>query len=148
MEKTENAGFIYIFSKSDQDGLIKVGKTNKNPMLRAEQLSKQTASSGVFKVEWYFEVPNIDIAENIVHFKLKEYHYNKEYFKIPLNEAKILLTKELIIFFKLENAKTHVFWEDNNIIKCKEINILLNDKIFVAEHIAIDKLKNFKKNSV
>jgi len=143
MKNSDNKGFIYIFSKSDQPDLIKVGKSTKNPILRAEQLSKQTSASGQFKVEWYMEVPDIDIAENICHFRLKEFHYNKEYFKIQFDEAKQILTIELVNFFKLENSDFTVFWRENKLMKASEVNAFIL-RLNQAKVKAKELLKNMK----
>ena len=120
-----------------------MGKSTKNPILRAEQLSKQTSASGQFKVEWYMEVPDIDIAENICHYKLKEFHYNKEYFKVELGSAKQILTQELIVFFKLENSDLTVFFSEKKILKPKEALELIS-KIVAANIKAKEMIKRME----
>jgi hypothetical protein len=43
--------YIYILSLSNQIDLIKVGQTSKNPFIRANELSKQTAATNEYTVE-------------------------------------------------------------------------------------------------
>jgi T5orf172 domain len=94
--------YVYIFSISDKPDLIKVGKTSKHPHIRANDLSKNTAATGKFSVEWFMEVPDAELAENIAHFKLKEYHFNKEYFSIKPFDAHLILEKFLIPLFEIK----------------------------------------------
>jgi hypothetical protein len=94
--------YIYIFSISDKPDLIKVGKSSKNPHIRANDLSRNTAATGKFNVEWFMEVPDAELAEKVAHFKLKEYHFNKEYFTKKPFHAYRILEKFLIPLFELE----------------------------------------------
>jgi hypothetical protein len=88
MTKKEQMGWVYIMSNNEYPELYKIGKTRANPAIRANTLSKQTASIGKWEVEWEMEVPDITIAENILHYKFRKEHYEKEYFKINLTETK------------------------------------------------------------
>lgn len=97
--------YVYIFSISDKPDLIKVGKTSKNPHIRANDLSKNTAATGKFSVEWFMEVPDAELAESVAHFKLKKYHFNKEYFSLKSFRAQYILEKFLIPLFELEQPK-------------------------------------------
>ena len=83
--------YIYIFSISDKPELIKVGRTNKHPEIRANELSRQTWAVGKFVVEWHLEVTDSEIAEKVAHFKLKEFHYAKEFFSINAYDAHLIL---------------------------------------------------------
>jgi T5orf172 domain len=94
--------YVYILSISDKPDLIKVGKTSKNPHIRANDLSKNTAATGKFSVEWFIEVPDAELAEKIAHFKLKEYHFNKEYFSVKPYDAHLILEKFLIPLFEIK----------------------------------------------
>ncbi len=97
--------YVYIFSISDKPDLIKVGRTSKNPHIRANDLSRNTAATGKFSVEWFMEVPDAELAEKVAHFKLKEYHSNKEYFSTKPFPAYHILEKFLIPLFELEQPK-------------------------------------------
>ena len=79
--------FVYIFSNSQQPTLIKIGRTDKNPFVRAEQLSRQTGTIGTYEVEWHKEVSDSQLAESFLHFTFKRFHHQKEYFKIDKKVA-------------------------------------------------------------
>ena len=84
---TENKQYLYILSNSERPELIKIGRTDKHPVLRAEQLSRQTGVLGQYVAEWYIEVPDSVIAEKLAHYQMKEYHYQKEFFKTSVSVA-------------------------------------------------------------
>ncbi len=106
-------GFVYILSNKEYAGKYKIGKTKDNPVIRAKTLTKQTGAIGEFEVEWSMEVPDITIAESVLHYKFREYHYSKEYFEFDLDKTKENARKILENFFideyneeKLKVAKT------------------------------------------
>lgn len=92
-------GFVYILSNQEYPGKFKIGKTKDNPVIRAKTLTKQTGAIGEFKVEWSKEIPDMNIAESILHYKFRKYHYEKEFFEFDLEEIKALATKILDDFF-------------------------------------------------
>jgi len=92
-------GFVYILSNKEYLGKYKIGKTKDNPVIRAKSLTKQTAAIGEFKVEWSKEIPDMNIAESILHYKFRKYHYEKEFFEFDLEEIKNLAAKILDDFF-------------------------------------------------
>jgi len=92
-------GFVYIFSNQEYPGKFKIGKTKDNPVIRAKTLTKQTGAIGEFIVEWEKEVPDMNIAESILHYKFREYHFEKEFFEFDLEETKIVAKKTLDNFF-------------------------------------------------
>ena len=47
--------YIYIFTNPEKPELVKVGRTNKHPEIRANELSRQTGTIGKFVVEWHLE---------------------------------------------------------------------------------------------
>ena len=95
--------YIYILTNSEKHELIKVGRTNKHPEIRANELSRQTGTIGKLEVEWHLEVTDSEIAEKVAHFKLREFHHSKEYFSISAFKARGILEKALIHLFELEN---------------------------------------------
>ena len=102
--------YIYIFSISDKPELIKVGRTNKHPEIRANELSRQTWAVGKFVVEWHLEVTDSEIAEKVAHFKLKEFHYAKEFFSINAYDAHLILEQFIIPLFEIE--KPVIFYSE------------------------------------
>ena len=127
--------YIYIFSISDKPDLIKVGRTSKHPHIRANDLSKNTAATGRFNVEWFMEVPDAELAEKIAHFKLKEHHANKEYFSLKPFDAYLILEKFLIPLFEINKpvityeGKIKLLIELNKKSKSasKKLKIVLNN---------------------
>jgi len=117
-------GFVYILSNQEYPGKFKIGKTKDNPIIRAKTLTKQTGAIGEFKVEWSKEVPDMNIAESILHYKFRENHYEKEFFEFELNEIKIVAKKTLDDFFADE---------------------LKDERIKVAKIKAKEKLKELKE---
>jgi beta-galactosidase GanA len=99
MTRKEQNGWVYIMSNVEYPELYKIGKTRANPAIRASALSRQTASIGKWEVEWEMEIPDITIAESILHYKFRKEHYEKEYFKINLSETKENAEKILEDFF-------------------------------------------------
>jgi hypothetical protein len=144
--------YVYIFSISDKPDLIKVGKSSKNPHIRANDLSKNTAATGRFSVEWFMEVPDAELAENIAHFKLKEYHFNKEYFSIKSHKAHFILEKFLIPLFELEqpiieyseSLKDEIIRKENLALKYKNRLKLQQEEFTIIEDEEI-KQKNRKE---
>ena len=110
--KQRQKGFVYILSNPEYPGKFKIGKTKDNPIIRAKTLSKQTGAIGEFKVEWSKEVPDMHIAEYILHYKFSKYHYEKEFFKFKLEDIKPLAKKILDEFFFDE-------YKEENLIKAK-----------------------------
>lgn len=84
---TENAGYIYIFSNPDIPGLLKVGMTKKVPDIRASELSGNTGVSSKYIIEYYGNVADRVKAEKCAHNRLKQFHHNKEFFKVAIGTA-------------------------------------------------------------
>ena len=70
-------------------GLIKVGKTTRDPEERAEELSSSTGVPTPFFVGYQAEVNNCTRAESFVHTALKVYRLNesREFFKASMTVA-------------------------------------------------------------
>ncbi|MCX6639524.1 MAG: GIY-YIG nuclease family protein [bacterium] len=89
-------GYLYVLANSAMPDLVKVGRTNREPSKRAQELSSVTGIPTPFIVifEQYFE--DADEAETFVHTMLARKGYrvaeNREFFKAPANEViKILV---------------------------------------------------------
>ncbi|OFX16398.1 MAG: hypothetical protein A2033_18645 [Bacteroidetes bacterium GWA2_31_9] len=72
--------YVYILTNSEFSGKIKIGKTDKHPEIRTEQLNRQTGTIGKYKCEWFAEVECSEIIEKNAHYFMKEFHYDKEFF--------------------------------------------------------------------
>lgn len=84
--------FIYILTnRSYEPHVLKIGKTRKNPEVRAKQLySGKTGIPESFDVLFACEVPDCDIAESKIHKVFNSYRHNKrrEFFRLPFEVAK------------------------------------------------------------
>lgn len=88
-KNTKNQGYVYIFSNDNpkMKDIIKSGKTQKTPEERAKALNKNTGTIGKYKVEWSRFVENCHLAEKFIHYKLENYHYEKEFFEVDIVKA-------------------------------------------------------------
>lgn len=88
-----NEGWIYILiNPALKKDLLKIGKTKRQPEERAKELST-TGIPTEFHVAYELEVNNCDKVEAIIHKRLSNYRYtrNREFFKIPLRKAILIL---------------------------------------------------------
>ena len=125
--------YIYIFTNPEKPELVKVGRTNKHPEIRANELSRQTGTIGKFVVEWHLEVTDSEIAEKVAHFKLKKNHHSKEYFSISAYDAHLILEQFIIPLFEIENPV--IFYSEALKKKIKM-------KIKIKESLELAKLAN------
>jgi hypothetical protein len=95
-------GYIYILVNPSMQGLVKIGKSMRNPEERARELSSGTNVPFSFEVGYEKLVSNCDLAERLIHQKLSLHRAanNREFFAISLREAinavnKILLDNKL-----------------------------------------------------
>lgn len=82
------AGFVYVLSNRSMPGMVKIGKTTRDPRTRAGELF----ASGVptpFVIEATIETPNINETELTVHRLLSANRVNKkrEFFHVSVPEA-------------------------------------------------------------
>jgi len=58
-----------------------------------------------FNLEWHIEVPDAQLAEKIVFFKLKDYRTrpNREFFNIEISHAISIIKRTLCAFFEIES---------------------------------------------
>lgn len=92
-----NKKYIYIFTNTHTK-FIKIGKTDNLPEIRADQLNKQTGTIGKYEVAWHKDVPNNTIAENMVHYCLKDFNVGKEYFDLN-KEIAIEICEDILNFY-------------------------------------------------
>lgn len=86
-----DAGFIYALINPSMAGLVKIGKTIKDPQERANELSKATGVPIPFIVAYQLAVKDCTIAEKFIHTYLEAKGHkiadNREFFNAPLNVA-------------------------------------------------------------
>jgi hypothetical protein len=69
---SENAGYVYVLINSAAKGLVKIGKTNKDPEERARELSSATGVPSPFIVVYSAFFDDCNIAEIFIHNLLNE----------------------------------------------------------------------------
>jgi T5orf172 domain len=77
------SGYIYVLSHELLPNLLKVGFTNRTVEERVKELSA-TGLPKKFTIELYFETDNAELFEMLLHKSLKEYKFDKEFFKVDL----------------------------------------------------------------
>lgn len=86
-----DAGYVYVLINPSMQGLIKVGKTTKDPNERAEELSRATGVPTPFVVGYQMAVNNCTRAEEFVHTKLEQQGFrvsdNREFFNATMTDA-------------------------------------------------------------
>jgi hypothetical protein len=92
-------GHIYILVNPSMEGLVKVGKTTREPEARAKELSQATGVATPFYVAYSIVVGDCHSAEEYVHAVLEYNGFkrspNREFFQIPLRTAiEVLLVVE------------------------------------------------------
>ena len=85
-----NPGYIYILQNPSFPNLLKIGKTNRNPTERAQELSSSSGVPTEFNVVFDVFMPDCDTGEKEVHEKLKKYRAasNREFFELTIDVAK------------------------------------------------------------
>lgn len=109
----KKSGSIYLAISKNND-FIKLGRTGKNPLERAETLS----TTGVlhdFEIPFSLPVLNQFWAESMVHKKLKKYRVNKEFFAVNRQFAIKIMTEVYDLeehllkrYFKLDLLKQNI----------------------------------------
>lgn len=84
-------GYVYALINPSLEGMVKIGKTTKEPQGRAKELSSATGVPTPFIVAYEVFVKNCSEAESYVHTLLEQKGYrvaqNKEFFNVPLKEV-------------------------------------------------------------
>ena len=115
--------YLYILSNDKHPGLLKIGGTSKDPAVRADRLTHQTAAIGKFVVEWYMVVPDWRLAEKMAHFLLKNYHDYKEFHKLSSIDAVNQIQDKISSFFgsyKPYIFKSELFIQRERMIELEE----------------------------
>lgn len=90
-----STGYIYVLANSSMPDLVKVGKTNKIPSERAQELSGVTGVPTPFIVVYEHHCEDCDEVESLIHSLLERKGYrvseNREFFKAPVHEVIALI---------------------------------------------------------
>ena len=99
----EDPGWVYVLTNPSMPGLVKVGKTERDPDDRMAELSSATGVPTPFELAYKAFFPSCSAAEDAVHAALGGRGYrvstSREFFKIALAEA-----IEVVVQNQLQNA--------------------------------------------
>jgi T5orf172 domain-containing protein len=87
--RSGSEGYVYILVNPAFTGYVKVGKTAKDPDIRARELSSSTGVPAPYAVAWDAFVSDCHHVERLVHLRLANARArnDREFFAIPLREA-------------------------------------------------------------
>lgn len=102
-------GYIYVMINSSFEGLVKIGKTTRDPNERAKELSSATGVPTPFIVVYYKSFANCNLAEKQIHKYLEEsgcrVNDNREFFNISTTKA----IEVVQTFFEKEQSELNAF---------------------------------------
>ncbi|MBT4552270.1 GIY-YIG nuclease family protein [bacterium] len=145
-----NEGWIYILiNPALKKDLLKIGKTKRHPEARAKELST-TGIPTEFHVAYELEVKNCDKVEAIIHKKLSSYRYtrNREFFKIPLRKAILIMNNIAEETETMNDLKLNVQNQSEiskTTINSGELEVIKNSNIQINEKKYSDRIKTIEK---
>lgn len=87
----DNSGYLYCLSNQGMPGIYKIGKTNKDPLIRIKHLYN-TSTPFPFKIEFCKKVINVSDKEKLLHSLLEHHNYrcnpNREFFELDIDVIK------------------------------------------------------------
>lgn len=97
---TDNKGYVYILVNPAFPGFVKVGKTTKEPEIRARELSFGSGVPAPYAVAWDALVNDCHYVEKLIHKQLDHTRSRKdrEFFVIPLKHAISIVSKIVVPF--------------------------------------------------
>jgi hypothetical protein len=99
------SGYVYVLSHELLPNLLKIGFTNRSIKERVKELSV-TGLPKKFTVELYFISDNAELFEMLLHKSLRDYHYDKEFFKVDLK----IVIEYIHILIGNKNFKLNAFY--------------------------------------
>jgi hypothetical protein len=90
-------GFIYVAINPSMPGLVKIGKTSRDPTTRVAELSAHTGVATPFILVFHARFRSCSYVEREIHDKLQKGNYrlsdNREFFRIDVAEASRLVAE-------------------------------------------------------
>lgn len=109
-------GYIYVLINPSLQGMVKIGKTTRDPEERAKELSSATGVPTPFIVAYSVMVSDCDAAEKFTHELLTlqgaRLTKNREFFEISLPDAIKILTECEKIYCELESDNINQYEEE------------------------------------
>lgn len=87
------AGWVYVMVSAAMPGILKIGATTDDPLLRAKQLSAATAAPMPFAVAYSRFVSDCNAVESRLHdhFDAERVNDGREFFTTPLHRVILAL---------------------------------------------------------
>lgn len=90
-QQSGESGYIYLLINPSMVGVVKIGKTTRDPETRAKELSSATGVPTPFTLVYKEYFSDCSIAESAIHDLLEDKGYrlssNREFFNIPIPDA-------------------------------------------------------------
>lgn len=88
LPRNKHRGYVYIFTNECYSNMIKIGRTTRDPRIRARELST-TGVPAPYCVSFYMHSDDCRKLEKEVHKRLEKHRYkgNREFFKYPLQDC-------------------------------------------------------------
>jgi DNA segregation ATPase FtsK/SpoIIIE-like protein len=101
---SSGVGFVYVMSNPSIPGRVKIGRTDYQPSVRAQQLSG-TSVPTAFRVEYEAMVSDSIAGERLAHRKLSRHrtNENREFFDVSIAEA-IRVVKAIELEFPVSQS--------------------------------------------
>jgi TPR repeat protein len=136
-------GFIYVLINPSMPGMLKIGKTNRDPNIRLSELSNPTGIPTPFFLAYTTTFYNCTEAEKMIHAILgkigERVSDNREFFKAELNDAiNAILEAKKIDENREENilnpTKEILFSTDDNDSNINSIKPIWEESFTLAEN--------------
>ncbi len=113
-------GYIYVLINPSLEGLVKIGKTSRDPKTRAAELSSATGVPTPFIVAYEEHFTDITVAETFLHTLLEERGHrvsdNREFFDADLKDVILAIqnAKESLDTDDIESSSQRIVCEAEN----------------------------------
>nr|WP_321293838.1 GIY-YIG nuclease family protein [uncultured Trichococcus sp.] len=129
---TKNAaGFVYLLINASMPGMVKIGRTTRDPENRIEELSKATGVPTPFILVYKEFFSDCINAESVIHEMLEDKGYrlspNREFFTVPIPDAISIIQNTSSKLNNLSENTISVISAQNNKVKNQLHNNKLSD---------------------
>lgn len=149
-QETETEGYIYVMINPSLEGMVKIGKTTRNPNDRVKELSSATGVPTPFILVFQKKFKNCHYTEKAIHKYLEEKGYriseNREFFKIAVTDA----INVVQLFYDKENESQQMPNLENNYYKtnnCRSIKGNLGAGAAIAGAVLANKINEAHNNA-
>lgn len=112
MSQHSSTGYIYVLSNPHVPALYKIGYTDRDPEIRAAELSAHTGVPGKYIIDAYWEIYEAVIIEKKLFSKLAKYRRTGEFFEFQDKETCLaIVTNTLQTLGELDNQGKSIPWK-------------------------------------